>query len=53
MRHNRQAFTLIELVVSIFLLGIIVYFLYGAVAGLQKSNAIFAKRSQSAFYDQK
>lgn len=53
MRHNRQAFTLIELVVSIFLLGIIVYFLYGAVAGLQKSNAIFAKRSQSAFYYQK
>ena len=53
MRQKRQGFTLIELVISIFLLGIIVYFLYGAVASLQKSNTIFAKRSQSAFYDQK
>ena len=50
---RRDAFTLIELVLSIFLLGIIVYFLYGAVASLQKSNTIFAERSRSAFYDQK
>lgn len=53
MKQIHKAFTLIELVISIFLLGIIVYFLYGAVASLQKSNTIFAKRSQSAFYNQK
>jgi prepilin-type N-terminal cleavage/methylation domain-containing protein len=50
---KRKAFTLIELVLSIFLLGIIVYFLYGAVASLQKSNTIFSKESQRAFYNQK
>jgi prepilin-type N-terminal cleavage/methylation domain-containing protein len=53
MKRNHRAFTLIELVISVFLLGIIVYFLYGAVASLQRSNVIFGKRSQSAFYDQK
>jgi len=52
-RQMKRAFTLIELILSIFLLGIIVYFLYSAVANLQKSNRIFSKRSQSAFYDQK
>ncbi len=49
----RRAFTLIELVLSIFLLGIIVYFLYSAVANLQKSNKLFFKKSQSAFFDQR
>ena len=50
---QRSAFTLIELILSIFLLGIIVYFLYAAVTNLQKSNQIFFKKSQSAFYNQK
>ena len=49
----RRAFTLIELVLSIFLLGIIVYFLYSAVANLQKSNKLFLKKSQSAFFNQR
>jgi prepilin-type N-terminal cleavage/methylation domain-containing protein len=54
MQHtSRKAFTLIELILSVFLLGIIVYFLYAAVANLQKSNEIFSKKSQSAFYNQK
>lgn len=50
---KRSAFTLIELILSIFLLGIIVYFLYASVASLQKSNTIFFKESQRAFYNQK
>ncbi len=53
MRRDRPAFTLIELVLTIFLLGLIVYFLYGAVADMQRSNEIFAKRSRSAFYNQR
>ncbi len=39
----KRAFTLIEVVISIFLLGIIVLFLYGAIDTLQKTNTIFAK----------
>ncbi len=50
---KQRAFTLIELVLSIFLLGIIVYFLYSATGSLQKSNTIFARESRSAFYNQK
>jgi len=38
---NRRAFTLVELIISIFLLGIIVVFLYQATSSLQKSNEIF------------
>ncbi len=49
----RNAFTLIELILSVFLLGLIVYFLYAAVANLQKSNKIFLKKSQTSFYNQK
>ncbi len=49
----KKAFTLIELVISIFLLGLIVYFLYSAVANLQKSNRIFEHKSQNAFKNQK
>lgn len=50
---QKKAFTLVELVISIFLLGLIVYFLYSAVANLQKSNTIFEHKSQSAFEDQR
>ncbi|OQX74335.1 MAG: hypothetical protein B6D59_02920 [Campylobacteraceae bacterium 4484_4] len=39
----KRAFTLIEVVISIFLLGITVMFLYGAIDNLQKTNTIFAK----------
>ena len=38
---NKKAFTLVELIISIFLLGIIVVFLYKATGTLQKSNKIF------------
>ena len=53
MTRTRKAFTLIELILSVLLLGLIVYFLYSAIANLQKSNEIFMKKSQSAFYNQK
>ncbi len=53
MKQSRAAFTLIELIISVFLLGLIVYFLYSSVANLQKSNKIFEKKSQSAFVNQK
>ena len=41
MTKLRNAFTLVELVISIFLLGLIVNFLYSAISNLQKSNKIF------------
>jgi len=53
MKKSRNAFTLIELIISVFLLGMIVYFLYTSVANLQKSNQIFEKKSQSAFTNQR
>ncbi len=53
MIKSRNGFTLIELIISVFLLGMIVYFLYSSVANLQKSNQIFEKKSQSAFTNQR
>ena len=53
MQQNKKAFTLIELILSVFLLGLIVTFLYSAVSNLQKSNKIFQKQSQKDFYNQK
>ncbi len=44
---KRVAFTLVELVLSIFLLGLIVSFLYGAVSNLQKTNSIFASNAKT------
>ena len=38
---NKRAFTLVELIISITLLGIIVIFLYSSTTALQKSNKIF------------
>ncbi len=43
---NKRAFTLVELIISIFLLGIIVVFLYSTVASLQKTNKIFQTNEQ-------
>ncbi len=42
---RKKAFTLIELLISVFLLGLIVNFLYSAVANLQKTNLIFYDKS--------
>jgi prepilin-type N-terminal cleavage/methylation domain-containing protein len=42
---NRKAFTLIELLISVFLLGLIINFLYSAVANLQKTNIMFYNKS--------
>ncbi len=44
---KRAAFTLVELVLSIFLLGLIVSFLYSAVSNLQKTNSIFASNAKT------
>ncbi len=44
---KRSAFTLVELVLSIFLLGLIVSFLYSAVSNLQKTNSIFASNAKT------
>lgn len=41
---KKSAFSLIELVISIFLLGLIVTFLYTAVGNLQISNKIFEEK---------
>ena len=43
---KRAAFSLVELIISIFLLGIIVVFLYSTVSNLQKTNEIFAKNEK-------
>ncbi len=45
--QKRSAFTLVELVLSIFLLGLIVSFLYSAVSNLQKTNSIFASNAKT------
>lgn len=50
---KKKAFTLIELLISIFLLGLIVNFLYTAVANLQKTNVIFGQKSQTMINEQK
>jgi len=53
MNLNKKAFTLVELLISVFLLGLIVNFLYSSVSNLQKTNIIFAKKSQELQNDQK
>ena len=50
---NSKAFTLIELLISIFLLGLIVNFLYSAIGNLQKTNTIFSKKSKTMLEKQK
>ena len=51
--RQHKAFTLIELLISIFLLGLIVNFLYSAIANLQKTNMIFQKKSNMMLNEQK
>ncbi len=46
MNFSSRAFTLIEVVLSIFLLGIIILFLYGALDNLQKGNHILSANAQ-------
>jgi prepilin-type N-terminal cleavage/methylation domain-containing protein len=50
---KKRAFTLIELLISIFLLGLIVNFLYTAIANLQKTNTMFSKKSTTMINKQK
>jgi prepilin-type N-terminal cleavage/methylation domain-containing protein len=50
---QHKAFTLIELLISIFLLGLIVNFLYSAIGNLQKTNTIFKKKSTTMLNEQK
>jgi prepilin-type N-terminal cleavage/methylation domain-containing protein len=49
----KKAFTLIELLISIFLLGLIVNFLYSAIGNLQKTNMLFSQKSKSLHKKQK
>ena len=44
---NRKAFSLIELIISIALLSIIIFFLYSTTSSLQKRNKIFSKKEDS------
>ncbi len=46
--ETKKAFTLIELIISIILLGLIVTFLYSSIANLQKSNTIFSKKDKAS-----
>jgi len=43
---NTRAFSLVELIISVVLLGIIVTFLYSTVSTLEKTNRIFAKNEK-------
>lgn len=44
---NKRAFSLVELIISIVLLGIIVIFLYSTVSNLEKTNKIFAANEKA------
>ena len=44
---DKKAFTLVELIISIVLLGIIVTFLYSTVSNLEKTNKIFAANEKA------
>jgi prepilin-type N-terminal cleavage/methylation domain-containing protein len=44
---KRGAFSLVELIISVVLLGIIVTFLYSSVSNLEKTNKIFAKNENA------
>jgi prepilin-type N-terminal cleavage/methylation domain-containing protein len=49
----KKAFTLIELLISVFLLGLIINFLYTAIGTLQNSNQIFYDKSNESYKNQK
>lgn len=44
---KRKAFSLVELIISVVLLGIIVTFLYSTVSNLERTNAIFANNEKT------
>ncbi|MCH9813965.1 MAG: prepilin-type N-terminal cleavage/methylation domain-containing protein [Epsilonproteobacteria bacterium] len=50
---QRKAFTLVELLISVFLLGLIVNFLYTAVDNLQRTNTLFHQKSDTLQNKQK
>ncbi len=50
---KKRAFTLVELLISVFLLGLIVNFLYSAISNLQKTNNLFNQKSNELQNDQK
>lgn len=50
---KKRAFTLIELLISVFLLGLIVNFLYSAIGNLQKTNILFLEKSSELQNEQK
>ncbi len=50
---KRGAFSLVELIISIFLLGIIVVFLYSTVGSLQKTNKIYEQNSKELNINEK
>ncbi len=45
---KKRAFTLVELIISVILLGLIVNFLYTSVSNLQKSNILLANLSKES-----
>ena len=47
MRIHKRAFSLVELIISVVLLGIIVTFLYTTVSNLEKTNSIFAANEKA------
>ena len=46
MLEKREAFSLVELIISVVLLGIIITFLYSTVSTLQQTNKIFSKNEK-------
>ena len=44
---NRKAFSLVEMIISVILLGIIVVFLYETVSNLERTNRIFSENETS------
>jgi len=53
MRKYRNAFTLIEMMISISILSIIMIFLYQSYAAINQSNRLYAKKTNSIIGEQK
>ena len=52
MKKNREAFTLIEMMISIVILSIIMTFLYQSYSAINLSNSIYAKKANNIKSDQ-
>ncbi|GEM_PF-1382522 len=50
---NSRAFTLIEVMLSIFLLGMIIAYLYGTLGELSKSNEVLQKREENLIKEER